>query len=153
MKYSFSLFVFAAIFTVHAHADDFWNSIFAADADQAALEFTDAATTRTLMVKTVGPDQKRYSARVSNCARDISDIRIKVARAGLTVDSGGAIFSDGSSRTAKLKQSFEAGYVSPWISLETLGVGSLCVTKVFVDAKGNDPNRHSRVEVQARYLN
>lgn len=149
MKYGFSL-VAIALFTMGAHAQDLGSIINSANILHGAF---DPLSTRTILVKTVGPTMKTYSARVPNCAKSITHVRVKVSRADLTIDGGGAIFSDGTSKTAQIQQTFNAGYVSPWIALSFLVEPGKCPMKVFVNAQSAETGLNSQVEVQARYTN
>jgi hypothetical protein len=155
MKYGFCLFVTAIAFSFGAHAqtedqtEQYLNSIF--NGVGRLEDGFNASTAKTLLVRNVGPTLKVYSTRVAKCAEALLAVRVKVSRAALTVKGGGAVFSDGSKKTVDFSQTFDVGYVSPWIDIDLLGGGGKCVTKVFVMAQSAEAGKASRVEVQGKY--
>ena len=116
-------------------------------ADAYVAQHTEYPLATTLASFSVGPDLKRYSVRVRNCAEAISSIMLSVTEAGLQVEGAGATYADGSTESYSLSYNFPAGYESPWISIDSFKEEGRCVKSVYVDAQSVDPRIKSRVKV------
>lgn len=150
MRHILALIICCSSLGFLAHAD--WDA--PAGYDPALEDFyLDLAGTsiRSMASRDVGDAAKKYSGKVKDCGRGLAALRVLVSRAGLTVEGGGAHFSDGSSKTMSFGRTFSAGYVSPWIDAAAFGFGSRCVTSVFVIAHSAVAGQRSHVEVQGRF--
>ena len=118
-----------------------------ASADGYVAQDTEYPLATTLASFSVGPDLRRYSVRVRNCADAISSIMLSVTEAGLRVEGAGATYGDGTTESYSVGYTFPAGYDSGWISIESFKEEGKCVKTVYVDAQSVDPRINSRVRV------
>lgn len=102
---------------------------------------------RVLIVQTIGTGMHRYSVRIPGCGKTINNLKLQVDNGPLEVALAGAKFSDGTSNSVSLGQTFDAGYVSPWIATDNFNPESKCVTQLFVDAQAADARKTSRLTV------
>ncbi len=116
-------------------------------ADAYVSQHTQFPLATTLARFSVGPDLKRYTVRVRDCADAISSIMLTITDAGLRVEGAGATYADGSKESHSLSYTFPAGYESPWISLDSFKEEGKCVKTVYVDAQSVDPQIKSKVKV------
>lgn len=116
-------------------------------ADAYVAQDTEYPLATTLASFSIGPDLKRYSVRVRNCADAISSIMLSVTEAGVRVEGAGATYRDGTTESYSVNYTFPAGYDSPWISIDSFKEEGKCVKTVYVDAQSVDPRIKSRVKV------
>lgn len=151
------ILVSSLIFGLNVHAQeigqpkDLIQALLDHSAGQLAQPDMEAADVRTLVARNVGPTLKTHSSNVADCARGLTHLRLKVTKADLEVKNGGAKFSDGSDKTGNLNTTFDAGYTSPWVSVNMLGIGNRCVKSVFVVARAADGRSTSRAVVEGRF--
>ena len=103
--------------------------------------------TSTLANLSVGPAMRRYSVRVRNCGSNISHVMLRVANAGVRVNGAGVVYADGSSESYGVSTSFEAGYNSGWVNVESFKNPNRCASSVYVNAQSTDGSRNARVTV------
>lgn len=109
----------------------------------ASGEFSDNG--RVLIVQTIGAGMHRYSVRIPGCGKTINNFRIQVDNGALKVSAAGVGYSNGQSNSVSAVQTFDAGYVSPWIALENFSNGTGCVNQLFVDAEAVDARHPARL--------
>ncbi len=123
----FALLLSLVIYQGHVHADDI-NS------------------TRTIASFTIGPNPKDYSIRVRNCADDLTHIKLRVTDNGVIVEGAGVTYTDGTTDSYSFSQTFQAGYESSWLSLDSFRTPDHCIASVFVNVHAIDP-RPAHVDV------
>jgi len=138
----------------HASAsnEDLVDYLLSQPADPAeAMSDYELFDVRQVLSREVGPSMQRHSANFRECLQGFTHLRVKVARAGLKVDGGGAVFSDGSKKETSRTREFAAGYTSPWVSAFLLGIRGRCVSSVYVNAQSTEGSEKSLMQIEAKF--
>ena len=88
----------------------------------------------TLATVSVGPNLKRYSIKVKNCANNLAQLKLSIAQTGVEIHGLGINYTDGYKDDYGISSTFAAGYESAWIDVDNLKSAGHCVSQVYVNA-------------------